>query len=190
MPRENISFKTSDGVTLHGWFYPSATKLDHEGPCLVMSHGFSAIKEMGLDDYAEAFQAGLPTLSILVYDHRGLGASGTGTGQVRSEIIPAEQNSDMQDAITFAQLQPEVDPEKIGIWGSSYSGGHVLYVAAVDKRVRAVISQVSERYPRAVKMHIGMVRRSISASVLCFRAQYPVRLQQNDKVYGVRGPTH
>ncbi|KAI4681660.1 hypothetical protein J4E81_009826 [Alternaria sp. BMP 2799] len=49
--------------------------------------------------------------------------------------------SDISDAITYAQTRPEVDPTKIGIWGSSFSGGNVLWVAAVDRRVKAVVSQ-------------------------------------------------
>ena len=151
MPREDISFKTSDGITLRGWFYPPEVKLDEKAPCLVISHGFSAIMGMGLDDYAVSFQAALPALSILVYDHRGLGASDTGTGQIRCEIVPAEQISDMQDAITYAQMRQEVDPKKIGVWGTSYSGGHVLYVGAVDKRVKAVISQVRILETRVIK---------------------------------------
>lgn len=52
------------------------------------------------------------------------------------------QQSDYSDAITYAQSLSEVDPTKIGIWGSSYSGGHVLFVGAVDRRVKAVLCQV------------------------------------------------
>ena len=69
--REDIEFD-ADGVTLRGWFY----RPDDAGeavPCIVMSHGFSAIKEMHLDDYAEVFcDAGL---ACVVYDNRGFGAS-------------------------------------------------------------------------------------------------------------------
>jgi cephalosporin-C deacetylase-like acetyl esterase len=49
----------------------------------------------------------------------------------------------MSDAITYAQSRREVNPEKVGIWGSSYSGGHVLWVGAVDKRVKAVVTQLA-----------------------------------------------
>jgi cephalosporin-C deacetylase-like acetyl esterase len=80
-------------------------------------------------------------LTCLVFDNRGFCASDTKDGQPRSEIIPSVQQSDIMDAITYAQGKEEVDPKKIGIWGSSYSGGHVLYVGGVDKRVKAVISQ-------------------------------------------------
>lgn len=141
MPREDISFQTSDKVTLRGWFYtsenvPESTKL----PCLVMAHGFSALKEMDLNTFAEYFISKL-SLSCLVYDNRGFGDSDTKEGQPRQEIIPAQQTSDYSDAITYAQMRPEVDPNRIGIWGSSYSGGHVLHVGAVDRRVKAVLCQ-------------------------------------------------
>lgn len=141
MARENISFETADHVVLRGWFYrpPSSIK-DTKLPCLVMSHGFSALKEMDLDAFAEYFTANLP-ISCLVFDNRGFGESDTKEGQPRQEIIPAQQTSDISDAITYAQSRADVDPDKIAIWGSSYSGGHVLWVGAVDRRVKAVLSQ-------------------------------------------------
>lgn len=140
MPREDVEFKTVDNVTLRGWFYKpenAAGKL----PCLVMAHGFSAVKEMDLDTYAEHFVSQLP-LSCLVYDNRGFGASDTREGAPRQEIIPFQQISDYSDAITYVQMRSDVEKDKIGIWGSSYSGGHVLHVGAVDKRVKAVLCQV------------------------------------------------
>lgn len=94
---------------------------------------------MNLDLFAEYFTSHLP-ITALVYDNRCFGAS---DGTPRFEIIPTLQCSDIQDAITFAQsLSEEVDPEKIAIWGSSYSGANVLQVAAFDKRVKVVLSQV------------------------------------------------
>jgi hypothetical protein len=56
--------------------------------------------------------------------------------------IHSLQCSDYSDAITYAQSLPNVDASKIAIWGSSYSGGHVLAVGAVDRRVKCVLSQV------------------------------------------------
>jgi cephalosporin-C deacetylase-like acetyl esterase len=140
MPRSDIEFKTSDHVTLRGWLYTPEQR-PAKLPCLVMSHGFSALKEMDLDTFAEFFVSKL-AISCLVYDNRGFGASDVGANQPRGEIIPSVQCSDISDAITYAQSRAEVDPSKIGIWGSSYSGGHVLWVGAVDKRVKAVLSQV------------------------------------------------
>lgn len=140
MPREDISFQTADKVTLRGWFYKpdeASAKL----PCLVMAHGFSALKEMDLNTFAEYFVSKLP-LSCLVYDNRGFGDSDTKEGQPRQEIIPTQQTSDFSDAITYAQMREDVDADRIGIWGSSYSGGHVLWVGAIDRRVKAVLCQV------------------------------------------------
>lgn len=142
MTREDISFKTSDGVLLRGWFYKSNTSNSASLPCLVMSHGLSAVKEMSLGNYASYFVKQLQ-LNILIYDHRGWGASDTLPGQPRQEVIASVQCSDMSDAITYAQSRKEVDPEKIGIWGTSYSGGHVLWVGAIDKRVKVVVSQLA-----------------------------------------------
>jgi cephalosporin-C deacetylase-like acetyl esterase len=60
----------------------------------------------------------------------------------RDKIIPTVQYSDISDAITYAQSRNDVDADKVGIWGSSYSGGHVLWVGAVDQRVKAALSQI------------------------------------------------
>lgn len=133
--RRDIEFN-AEGVVLRGWFYypDGATG---PVPTVVMAHGFSAVKEMYLDRYAEAFsQAGL---GVLVFDNRNFGAS---DGQPRQEIDPWAQVRDYRHAITFARTLPEVDRDRIGIWGSSYSGGHVLVVGAIDRRVKCVVSQV------------------------------------------------
>ena len=140
MVRINIEFKNSDGVTLRGWlFTPDDTKAE-KLPALVMAHGFTAIKEMTLDLYAEAFVSALP-ICCLVYDHRGFGESDHVPGQPREELIPNLQIADYSDAITYASTRPEIDAGKIGIWGTSYSGGHVMVVGAVDRRVKVVMSQ-------------------------------------------------
>ena len=138
--REDISFRTTDSVTLRGWLFKPDTTVDAKLPCLVMAHGFSAIKEMDLDAFAERFVAAL-TITCLVYDNRGFGASDTKDGAPRQEIIPSQQISDYQDAITYAQTRNDVDGSRIGVWGSSYSGGHVLMLGAVDRRIKAVLSQ-------------------------------------------------
>lgn len=140
MTREDISFQTSDGITLRGWFYTS-TKSTAPLPCLILSHGFSALKEMELSTFASYFTTHL-SLTCLVYDNRNFGSSDNHPSSPRQEIIPAQQCSDISDAITYAQSRDDVDENKIGIWGSSYSGGHVLWVGAVDRRVKAVLSQV------------------------------------------------
>ncbi len=126
----------AEGVTLRGWLYlpDGATG---PAPTIVMAHGFSAVKEMYLDAFAEAFAAG--GLGALVFDNRNFGAS---DGQPRQEIDPWAQVRDYRHAITWAQTRPEVDAGRIGVWGSSYSGGHVLVLGAIDKRIKCAVAQV------------------------------------------------
>lgn len=136
-----VSFKTVDNVTLRGLFYtPASYSSLSKLPCVVISHGFSAVKEMGLTAVAEYLSSNLP-ITCLAYDNRGFGESDTRPGEPRLEIDGMVQSSDISDAITYVQTRPEVDADKIGIWGSSFSGANVLWVAAVDRRVKAVASQ-------------------------------------------------
>ncbi len=133
--RRDIEFD-ADGVTLRGWFYP-AVGASGTAPTIVLAHGFSAVKEMYLDSYAELFSEN--GLNALVFDNRNFGDS---DGSPRQEIEPWAQVRDYRTAITYATTLPETDVNRIGIWGSSYSGGHVLVVGAIDRRVKAVVSQV------------------------------------------------
>src|SRR5271170_3759644 len=134
--RKDIEYKTENGVTLRGWHYvPDSGK--GKFPTIVMAHGFSAVKEMYLDRFAEAFAAA--GLAALVFDNRNFGAS---DGEPRQEIDPWKQVRDYRDAITYAQELPETNPDRIGVWGSSYSGGHVIVVGAIDRRVKCVVAQV------------------------------------------------
>lgn len=135
MARRDIEFD-AEGVTLRGWFY-RGDGATGAAPTVVMAHGFSAVKEMYLDAFAEVFAAA--GLNVLVFDNRNFGAS---DGEPRLEIDPWEQVRDYRHAITWASTLAEVDPTRIGIWGSSYSGGHVLVVGAIDRRVKAVVGQV------------------------------------------------
>ncbi|HZV49322.1 MAG TPA: alpha/beta hydrolase [Candidatus Dormibacteraeota bacterium] len=133
--RRDVAFD-AEGVTLRGWLF-TPDSADAPFPTVVMAHGFSAVKEMYLDRFAETFaRAGL---AALVFDNRNFGAS---DGTPRQEIDPWAQVRDYRHAITYARTLPEVDRERIGVWGSSYSGGHVLVVGAIDRRVRCVVSQV------------------------------------------------
>lgn len=135
--RRDISFE-SKGETCRGWLYlPDGRGAEDRHPAIVMAHGFSAVKEMYLDKFAERFcKTGF---TVLVFDFRFLGAS---TGEPRGQVNPYEQHEDFRNAISWASRQPEIDPERIGIWGSSYSGGHALFLAAFDRRIKAAVAQV------------------------------------------------
>jgi pimeloyl-ACP methyl ester carboxylesterase len=132
--RVDVEF-TSGAVTLRGWLY-RPEQASTGTPLVVMTHGFAGVKEW-VAPFAEVFsRAGL---ACLVYDHPGFGTS---DGEPRFEVDPVAQIEGYRDAITFAETLDGIDPERIGVWGTSYAGGHVLVVAATDRRVRAVVSQV------------------------------------------------
>ncbi|MEV7661933.1 alpha/beta hydrolase [Paenarthrobacter sp. NPDC089316] len=137
MTREDIEFNGEGGVALRGWFYHASSNTGSPAPAIVLTHGVTAVKEMHLDDYAEYFaEAGL---NVLVYDHRNFGDS---EGTPRQEVDPVLQYRDIRNAITYLTTRPEVDASRIGLWGTSFAGGHALMVAAIDKRVKAVVAQV------------------------------------------------
>lgn len=133
--RRDVEFN-AEGVILRGWLYmpDSATGTV---PVVAMAHGFSAVKEMYLDRYAEVFSTA--GLAALVFDNRNFGAS---EGEPRNEIDPWQQVRDYRHAITWLGRQPHINREQIGVWGSSYSGGHVLVLGAIDRRVKCVVAQV------------------------------------------------
>jgi uncharacterized protein len=134
--RKHIEFQ-SDGLKCKGWHYvPDSYSEGKKLPTVVMAHGFSAVKEM-LTNYAERFvSAGL---AVLLFDYRYLGE---GEGEPRGQVLPHIQLDDYRNAISWVSLQAETDPERIGVWGSSYSGAHVLHLSAFDRRIKAAVAQV------------------------------------------------
>jgi len=135
--RRDVTFK-SQGLECAGWYYvPKDIQPAVTHPAIIMAHGFTGVKEMSLDQFAEKFaKAGF---AVLVFDYRYLGAS---EGEPRGQIFYFDQQQDYRNAITWMSLQKEVDSERIGLWGTSDSGGHVLHLGAFDRRVKAVVAQV------------------------------------------------
>lgn len=135
--RRDITFP-SEGLKCAAWYYvPTNLKAGEKRPAIVMAHGFSAVKEMYLDNFASKFaHAGFV---VLVFDYRYFGGS---EGEPRGQLLWPEQIQDYRNAITWAALQKEVDASRIGAWGTSYSGGHVMYLAPYDRRIKAVVAQV------------------------------------------------
>ncbi|MBP8926026.1 MAG: alpha/beta fold hydrolase [Pseudomonadales bacterium] len=133
--RSDISFPGHGGTTLRGWLYtPDGAG---NGPALIMAHGFSATIDMGIDAFARVFCAA--GITVLAYDQRNFGTS---DGEPRQEINIWAQARDYRRAIDWLAARPEVDAKRVGIWGSSFSGGEVLVVGACDRRVAAVIANV------------------------------------------------
>ena len=100
-----------------------------------MAHGFGGTKDTGLLAYAEGFAAA--GLDVLVFDYRGFGAS---EGTPRQNVSFRRQRADYHAAIAAARRLDGVDPDRIVLWGTSYSGGHVVPVAVTDGRIAAVVS--------------------------------------------------
>ena len=101
-----------------------------------MAHGFGGTKDSGLLPFAEAMaEAGL---DVVLFDYRCFGES---TGEPRQLAWPARHREDYRAAVEFARGLDGVDQERIVLWGTSWSGGHIVYVAAEDPGIAAVISQ-------------------------------------------------
>jgi fermentation-respiration switch protein FrsA (DUF1100 family) len=102
----------------------------------VVGHGFGVVKQSLVEVGRFFAGAGYVTLTI---DYRTFGES---EGEPRGSLIPLNEVEDFRNAISYLQGCPEVDPGAIGIWGTSFGGAVVIYVAAVDLRVKAVVAQV------------------------------------------------
>jgi len=133
--REDLTFD-SGGDQVAAWLYRPADTGGDAVPCVVMAHGFSCTRRDGLEPYAERFaDAGL---GVLLFDYRSFGDSG---GEPRQVISIRGQQDDYRAAIRAATRVPWVDPSRIALFGSSFSGGHVMTVAAGDGQIAAVVSQ-------------------------------------------------
>ena len=113
-----------------------ALTTDAGRPCVVMAHGFGTTRDCGLMAFAERFAAA--GCDVLVFDYRGFGGSG---GALRQDVDHRRHREDYHAAVAAARARPGVDPGRIAVWGSSYSGGHVIAVAAEDPSIAAVVSQ-------------------------------------------------
>jgi fermentation-respiration switch protein FrsA (DUF1100 family) len=134
--KTDIEFPSADGMrTLRGTVHvPDAA--DRPVPSVIVSPGFGDVIAR-LEPVVEAFLAA--GLGVLAYDHATFGASG---GEPRHEVDPVAQVRDLRMAVTVARRHDRFDPDRVGLWGMSFSGAHVLSVAAWDRRIRAVVSQV------------------------------------------------
>lgn len=135
--RHDIEFK-SKGSLCRGWLsIPDALEEGQKVPAIAMAHGFAGVKEMGMASFADRFTtAGFVTL---VFDYRCWGES---EGKPRNQIFAHDMVEDYRNAVSWLSDRPEVDAERIGAWGTSYSGGLVLYLGTFDNRVKAVVAQV------------------------------------------------
>ncbi|MGO9320142.1 MAG: alpha/beta hydrolase [Solirubrobacteraceae bacterium] len=130
--RAEVTFD-SDGERCAAWLY----RPEQASACVVLAHGWTGVREQRLDAYAERFAAA--GLAALVFDYRHFGAS---DGQPRGLLDIPRQLADWRAAIAYARRLDGIDPARVALWGSSFSGGHVIELAAQDYRVAAVVAQV------------------------------------------------
>jgi cephalosporin-C deacetylase-like acetyl esterase len=136
VPREDIEF-ISEGETVRGWLYRPDAASDDPPPAVVLAGGWCYVRELVMPHYAARFAAA--GIAALVFDYRNLGVS---DGAVRQHLDPWAQIRDYQNALSYLESRGDVDAARLGAWGISYSGGHVLILAAIDPRVQAIVSQI------------------------------------------------
>ena len=134
--REDIRFTVDGGVKLGAWLYLPDGPRSH-CPAITMAHGYAGTREHGVAKFAEAFAAA--GFVVLLHDHRAFGVS---DGEPRQDVDPWRQITDWRRAISYLESRTEVDASRIGIWGTSYAGGHALVLGATDKRIACVVAQV------------------------------------------------
>jgi uncharacterized protein len=131
---ETADFVAGDGACAGRLLVP-----DGPGPhaCVVLGHGFTAVRDQRLDAFAEAFAAA--GLATLAFDYRGFGRS---PGEPRQVLDPKAQLEDWRSAVAWVRAREDLDPERVAAWGSSFAGGHVLALAAEDRRFAAAVAVV------------------------------------------------
>jgi len=140
----------SEGVKLAGdLFLPADVKPGDRRAGIVLCHGYTGVRSIYLPDNARVLaEAGYVVMS---FDYKGWGDS----EGPKSRLAPYSRVADVQAALTFLGAQPEVDAARLGIYGTSYGGATVVFVAAVDLHVKCVVSVVGvgngARWMRSVR---------------------------------------
>ena len=157
---ESVAFRTADimseGTRMSAEIFAPKNPKSEKLPTIVMSHGWGGVAEALRPDAVRFAQAGY---FVVAFDYRGWGRSDSRlvadgkpqqkdgklvaeVKEVREVVDPIDQTTDIMNAISWAAGEAQCDKDRVGIWGSSFSGGHVVYVAARDPRVKAFVSQV------------------------------------------------
>ncbi|MEZ5644122.1 MAG: alpha/beta fold hydrolase [Burkholderiaceae bacterium] len=130
--RTNTEFQ-SDGLTCRAWHYQP---MKGSGAAIVMAHGLGGTRDAGLEPFAEGFAA--KGYHVVLFDYRHFGAS---DGQPRQLLSIGRQLADWKAAVAHTRRLPGVDARRIGLWGTSFSGGHVIATAANDPSIAATVAQ-------------------------------------------------
>jgi fermentation-respiration switch protein FrsA (DUF1100 family) len=122
---------TREDVTLPNQIAAWLWRPEGARACVVMAHGLSAVRDMRLPAYAERFAAA--GLAVLLFDYRHFGASG---GEPRQLVDIGEQLEDWRTAIRWARQF-----DRVGLFGSSFGGGHAIQLAASEDGIAAAVAQ-------------------------------------------------
>jgi dipeptidyl aminopeptidase/acylaminoacyl peptidase len=147
--KQAISFY-SEGVRLVGDVnHPDGARPGERRAGIVLCHGYTGVKDLYLPDNARVLnEAGYV---VLTFDYKGWGDS----AGPRSRLAPYSRVADVQAALTYLGTLPGVDPERLGIYGTSYGGATVVWVGAIDPRAQCVVSVVGigngARWMRSVR---------------------------------------
>ncbi len=149
--RRDVTF-SSEGQQCAGWFFvPDGIESDARVPAVVMANAITAVKEMYLANFGERLAAA--GIAALAFDYRHYGGS---EGEPRSQIDPEEQLDDIRNATSWLSLQPEVDPQRIGGWGISFGGAHLMFLAPFDRRLKALVTVVPSAVANIEVLERGM----------------------------------
>ena len=121
----------SEGDRISAVLYlPADASEQNPVPGVALCHGFTGIKELILPDYGRGFaRAGI---AALAFDYRGFGESEGSRGR----LVARRQIEDIHNSVTFLETLAEVDPRRVGLWGTSYGAANVIYTAGIDPRPR------------------------------------------------------
>ena len=134
MSSQAVEFRSGGEVVRGDLYLPEG---DGPFPVVVMAGGWCYVKELRQPQYAAEFVR--RGFAALIFDYRYLGAS---DGEPRQHLDPWKQIEDYRNAISYLETRPDIDADRIGVWGISYSGGHVLILGVIDPRVKVIVSNV------------------------------------------------
>ncbi len=183
--REDHVFR-SRGKKCAGWLYrPEGVA---RPAVVVMAHGFGAQRDFGLPAYAEVFAR--RGLAVFLFDYRSFGAS---EGKPRNLVNPWRHLRDWKAALSYVRSLKEVDGSRVGLWGSSYSGGHVVVTASRDEGVAAISAQVPFVDGVSSAMYTGLKHAWQAtaaglkdlARALTFREPYRVPIVSQPHIFGI-----
>lgn len=131
---EPLILKSHDDTLGADFYRPNKGR---KPPVIIMAHGFAGERKFGLPKFADAFASA--GYAVVLFDYRGFGGS---TGRPRELVSPSLHLEDWRAVLNQVKKRKDIDTKKIVLWGTSFSGGHVMVTAAREKGVKAIISQV------------------------------------------------